>query len=235
LDALGKRAGKNWPLILIKEVIKDLSRNDQVKPVEIKLIGAALFLLRIESIDDYKRAGGKSGLLKNYLNVIFDDVSNSMLARHVVRTLVLASDPPLRTFPKLARQIAAELRKPLPKVEAGLGELEKRHIVGLRKNEPEAAYELIHDVLIESALRATNSQEIGQAIIYSALRKRRWFLWLPSYWQARRADLQELIADQQKKARHLLRASRLVIGSSGCIGSISCYYGCSVFICPCGY
>jgi HEAT repeat protein len=207
LDVLGKRADKHWQQELIQEVIKDLSRNNQVKPVEIQLIGATLFLFKIESIDDYKRASGKHGLLRNYLNAIFDDISNSMLARCTVRTLVLASDPPLRTLPKSAQQVAAELRKSLSKVETVLEELEKRHIVRLRKDEPEAAYELIHDTLIEPALKSTDRQEIGQAIIYSALRNRRWFLWLPSYWRARRVDLNELTPVQRIQGQWLLRRS----------------------------
>ena len=224
LARLGEQIGMAWPPELITTVVADLSRDDRVRPVEIQLVGASLFLRKITTVSDYERAGRKDGVLKGYLNAIFDTVSYPMLARGIVRALVLPSDPPVRVLLTTA-EIAASLDKPVRKIESLLKELEKPHVVVPRYDDSSTTrYELVHDILTEAALRATTSQEIGFSIIYTALMEERRYLGLRSYWRAVQVDLSELTKIQQSKARQLIHVRTLLVLIGVLIGILSCVF-----------
>jgi hypothetical protein len=154
--------------------------------------------------------GGVDGILKDYLNAVFETLSQPLLARRVVWSLVIPTNPPIRAL-RSAGEIATELRTPERQVQVTLDELVTPHVVQARPETSPVAYELVHDVLVEPALRATTPQETGLSIIRSALARRRRRLTRREYRAATRSDLTELPTRQQSAARRLLRRTLLIL------------------------
>jgi hypothetical protein len=118
--------------------------------------------------------------------------------------------------------IAREIRAPESAVQAILDGLMAPHVVQTHTGTSPVTYELVHDVLVEPALRATTAQEVGLSIIRSALAQRQWRLRWDEYAAAKRSDVTELPERQQPAARQLLRRTfymglSLVI-AVGCVG-----------------
>ncbi len=206
LVQLGEAIQGNWPEDLTEAVIQDLSSEDQVKPVEIQLMAAALYLRGVRTLEAYEESGGVKGLLQDYLNAVFDTLSQPLLARQVVRNLVTPTTPPMRAL-KSPEELAREIRAPEKEVERLLEELKEPHVVELREATSPNQYELVHDVLVEPAHQATTPQEMGLSLIRSALAKGQRYLRRSNYRMAMRSDMAELPERQQLPARQLLRRS----------------------------
>ncbi len=211
LALLGEQAGVGWPEELIEEVIGELSRAGRVKPVEVQLIAAGLYLRSIATPGAYREAGGAVALLKDYLNAVLDTVGETLLARRVLRALVLPTEPPMRAVLR-AEEVAAAAGASVSEVRPILAALVPPRVVASRSDgEGPARFELVHDVLVEPALRATTPQEIGLHTLSTALARRRLFLGPRQYWQVAKSDLGELPAARRGEARRLLRRSVAVL------------------------
>jgi hypothetical protein len=194
-----------WPEELIDAVVDDLASDDLVKPVQIQLAVAGLYLRQINTLAAYNEVGRVEGLLQDYLTAVFDTLSQPALARHVVWSLVLPGNPPVRLL-RSAEDIAREVHVPdVKEVQTVLDELTLPQIVHARTDTSPVTFELVHDVLVEPALRAMTAQEQGLSIIRSALAQKRWRLHRREYRAAKRSDITELPPPQQAAARQLLR------------------------------
>lgn len=221
LSRMQEAAQAVWPDALINAVVADLASDGRVKPVQIQLVAAGLYLRHINTLDTYIEVGRVDGVLKDYLTAVFDTLSQPALARRVVRSLVMPGNPPIH-LPRSVSDMAREIREPESAVQAVLDGLTTPHVVQTRTDTTPATYELVHDVLLEPALRATTVQEIGLGILRSALAQRRWRLRWREYRAAKRSDVTELPERQQPAARQLLRRTfcmRLVLGmATVCVG-----------------
>jgi HEAT repeat protein len=245
-----------WSEDLIRAVIGDLARQESTKPaeaeqtadglvnpVQVQLVAAGLYLANVATLAAYDRIGRVQGLLKNYLNGVFDWLaqcktpSHSVLGRQVVHLLVLPGTPPTRllltakqiaeqicdrtakilgVFPKqvTAKQYARRLGGMEKKIQPVLNGLVEAHVLQLRQDSDAPSYELVHDVLAEPALRATALQEMGLGILRVALLREHRLLRFREYRVAKRCDLAELPEEQRPKARRLLRRSGVVWGAA---------------------
>ncbi len=211
LAGLGEEAQAGWPEELVTKVIADLQgrRKEQVKPVEIQLVAAALYLREIRTLSEYENAGGGAGLLNDYLHAVIDDLGEPDLARRVVRQLVHPGRPPLLGL-RSPLEIAKELGRKRADVERVLGGLEARNIVHGAGEGPARRFELVHDVLCEPCWRAASPQEMGLSVLRSALRQRQRWLGPRGFWRAWRCDLAELPPERQEDAERLLRRTKVV-------------------------
>lgn len=207
LTRLRQAAAAPWAPGLLDQVVADLARDDQVRPVELQLVAAALYLREVHTVSGYQRAGGKEGLLQDYLNAILDECPHPGLARKVLRALVDPGSPPVRrTLP--LEEIARETGERERAILAVLESLAQRHVVQVAG---EATWELVHDVLTEPALRAGSPQEVGLGLLRSALlRGRRW---LPprQLWRVLKSDRDELPESLRKPARKLMARSGILL------------------------
>ena len=176
-----------------------------MKPVQIQLIGAGLFLRGINTVEGYETAGGQTGVLADYLNAVFDTLSQPTLARHIVRALVLPGNPPARVLcstTEISTEVGA--KKPAD-IQSLLDGLCEAHILYLREDTVPPTYELAHDFLAEPSLRANTPQEIGLSIVRTALAEGRKRLRYREYRAVKRSNLRELPVPQQPLAKSLLR------------------------------
>ncbi len=217
LASLGERALVPWPKELIAAIVDDLaSGGERVRPVEVQLVAAGLYLRQVHTMAGYEKAGRRGGLLRDYLNAIFETLPNPELAPWVVRALVAEEPPaPPRRASFTVKALAQKVRATEGQVQAVLDGLAAPHVVQTREDTSPRLYELVHDVLIEPALRATAPHEIGLNVLRSALAKGRWRLRRREYLAARRSDLTELPEPQKAAARALLRRTTLLfVGST---------------------
>ena len=103
LRRLQETARVSWQEVLINTVITDLARDGRVKPVEIQLVAAGLYLRRISTLEAYTEVGGVAGILTDYLSAVFETLSQPLLARRVVRSLVIPTES-ANTCPAIGRR-----------------------------------------------------------------------------------------------------------------------------------
>src|SRR5262249_5810395 len=158
----------------------------------------------VNTLDAYTTVGRVDGLLIDYLTAVFDTLSQPVLARHVVRSLVMPGTPPVRLVSTVS-DMGRTLHASETAIQTSLTELTARHVVQHRPDTTQESSDLVHDVLGEPALRATTNQEMGLSIIRPARAKRRWCLHRREYRAVKRSDLTELPKPQQLAARQLVR------------------------------
>ncbi len=211
-DQLGAASGAAWAPELVGRVVEDLTRDARVRPVEIQLVAAALFLRSIETVAAYEEAGGCEGLFQDYLDAVLDDLPEPMAGRRALRALVLSESPPLRAV-RTAAETAEVAHGKERAIAKALEELATRHVVQAVDGEGPRRWELVHDVLCEPAWKAASPQGIGASVLRRAVRERRWWLKLRESWWALRSDTEELPEAQRTAARRLLRRTVAVLGA----------------------
>ena len=162
---LAARAQADWPDAFLGHVVNELTRDGQVRPIEVQLVAAALFTLDINDEQAYSRAGRAEGLLTDYLQATLASVSEGRREQEDMGRvlLTLIGEPPGRlslTAEEVAERSGvrppARLRVALEKLEGA--NLVRRH-AGPESPPPETGggdrYELMHDTLIDPVLRLT--------------------------------------------------------------------------------
>jgi HEAT repeat protein len=217
LSQIGEKGGLNWPAELISEVIRDLARDQaeltgeanrdgtadkRVKPVEIQLVAASLYLRKVKTLADYEAIGGVSNLLRDYLNAVFGTLPfRQVEVRRVVRSLV-SPGAPVRRESLTVEEVAHRAGVPVTKAETMLESLVGPHIVQPVPDTDPPRFELVHDVLAEPALQAASPQEVGLGIITTALAEGS-DLGARDLWAALRCSLEPLPSAQHKRAVRL--------------------------------
>ena len=163
---LSNRAKLAWPDVFLNEVIKDLTIDGQVRPIELQLVGAALTTLNINDEQAYSRAGRAEGLLTDYLQATLESVSNTRRELKIMKRVLLAliEEPDERLSLK-AEEIAFRTEVHVSNVRKELNKLITTHLVSCTgeasKDKPTdnltVLYELMHDVLVDSVLRLTRN------------------------------------------------------------------------------
>lgn len=162
---LADKAKLNWPDIFLKEVIKDLTEDGQVRPIELQLVGAALATLNLNDEQVYSRAGRAEGLLTDYLQATLESVSVNRRELQDMKRVLLALIEELHERLLLtAEEIAFRSEVSLGSVRDKLNKLTAVSLVNYHAELEEAQtkddttvflYELMHDVLVDSVLRLT--------------------------------------------------------------------------------
>lgn len=162
---LAGNARRYWPDVFLNEVIKDLTHDGQVRPIDLQLTGAALVTLDINDEQAYSRPGRAEGLLLDYLQATLESISdNKRELRDLKRILLVLIEEPHKRLALTAEEIAFRLETNFKRT---CDELDKLSNVNLVYCYAESAadtaqageivfrYELMHDVLIDSVLRLT--------------------------------------------------------------------------------
>lgn len=151
------KAAMDWPEEFIRAVVRDLTHEDRVRPVEFQLAGAALAISGISSELSYKRGGRLQGLFENYLEQVLKHLAQSGLSVDLMKR-VLSS---LVSFD--GHRIALTSEKIEKKLGIGcealrwvLSELVRTHLIQVAEatsllepdKVPVKLYELVHDELV---------------------------------------------------------------------------------------
>jgi len=162
---LSNKARLSWPDVFLNEVIKDLTQDGQVRPIELQLVGAALATLNINDEQAYSRSGRAEALLTDYLQATLESLSGNKRERRTIkRVLLTLIDEPRERLSLTAHEIAARSDVNLSRVTDALNKLTSVNLVrshaGQEENSSENdatvfSYELMHDVLVDSVLRLT--------------------------------------------------------------------------------
>jgi len=154
---LATKAGTVWPKALIETAIRDLSHRGRVSPAEVQLLAASLFLRGIETPAQYRSDGGARSLTQGYLDAVLSRLTvNELLAWRMLESLVDPAAPSGRVARTGEALLQAAVASP-GAVRQILHALEQSCVIASRTS-PETTYELMHDVLVESVLRATQRQ-----------------------------------------------------------------------------
>jgi predicted transcriptional regulator len=165
LHQLSDKARLNWPNVFLNEVIKDLTEDGQVRPIELQLVGAALATLNINDEQAYSRAGRADGLLTDYLQATLESVSENKSELQTLKRVLLALiEEPHERLSLTVEEIAARSEVNLSRVGDKLNKLSSVNLVRrhaeLEENKVNNGaivflYDLMHDVLVDSVLRLT--------------------------------------------------------------------------------
>jgi HEAT repeats len=180
---LAGKAGLNWPDVFLSEVIKDLTEDGQVRPIELQLVGAALETLDINDEQAYSRAGRAEGLLTDYLQATLESVSKTRRELQDLKRVLLALiEEPHERLSLTTKEIAVRSKVALSRVHDELKKLIGMNLVrGYTRLEADQAqdestnvlYELMHDVLVDSVLRLTrdlqDNHRLARKILTRAL------------------------------------------------------------------
>ena len=136
---------------LIEALVDDLSRGtNQVRPIELQIVGSQLQELNITTLEQYHQVGPKHKLVENFLESVIKDCGekNEYHARKVVYTFTDEEENrPLKTKSEILTQmgsdLSAETLKLILDIFCGSG------LIYPIPEQPEPRYQLIHDYLVE--------------------------------------------------------------------------------------
>ena len=137
---------------LIKKLVKDLAGDyNQVRPIELQVVGAQMQTDKITTLAKYKEIGKKEELVKRYLNEIVSDcgAENQEIANLLLYLLTDEKGTrPLKTRSELQRDLQnlAKTEKN-HKFDLVLQIFVKSGLVLILPENPEQRYQLVHDYL----------------------------------------------------------------------------------------
>ncbi len=150
MQNLTETAGLNLESALIDEAVKDLALEMQeVRPIELQLVGAELEERGINTLEQYRQLGDnpKQQLVENFLDKYIKDcgLQKERLAVLLFYSLTEKNGiRPLKTTSQLAEDLSAERKK----VEETLEVLVASGLVLLIPDVPDDRYQLAHDYLV---------------------------------------------------------------------------------------
>ncbi|MFM9264255.1 hypothetical protein L2I57_003515, partial [Tychonema sp. BBK16] len=138
---------------LIKELVRDLADDlEEVRPIELQVVGAQLQAESITKLAEYRVRGPKQELVKRYLAAVVNDcgAENQQLAELVL--FLLTNEKGTRPL-KTREEIEIELNQQLLSIEASQLDLVLNIFVGcgmvlLFKESQADRYQLVHDYLV---------------------------------------------------------------------------------------
>ncbi|MBD2357828.1 hypothetical protein H6G41_24990 [Tolypothrix sp. FACHB-123] len=133
---------------LIDELVRDLAGElQEVRPIELQVVGAQLQAENITTLDKYQQNGPKDKLVERFLDVIVKDcgAENERAAQLVLYLLTDENNTrPLKTKAELAAALAAKADK----LDLVLEILVTSGVVFLIPQSPADRYQLVHDYLV---------------------------------------------------------------------------------------
>ncbi|MEM7552859.1 MAG: TniB family NTP-binding protein [Cyanobacteria bacterium P01_A01_bin.84] len=100
---------------LIDQLIEDLSKGfEQVRPIELQIVGAQIQTVNITTLNEYQKYGGKEKLIHSYIQEIINDCGdqNKQTAKLVLQLLTdeTENNPP-KTLAELSQKLTSMLLK----------------------------------------------------------------------------------------------------------------------------
>ncbi|MBD2196362.1 MULTISPECIES: nSTAND1 domain-containing NTPase [Calothrix] len=174
--------------VLIDELVRDLAGElQEVRPIELQVVGAQLQAENIITLEKYQQSGPKDKLVERFLDAIVKDcgAENERAAQLVLYLLTDENNTrPLKTKAELAAALAAEADK----LDLVLEILVTSGVVFLIPQSPADRYQLVHDYLVafirqqrdaellaefESLLKSLNEQnKLVEAKLNQVLKRR---------------------------------------------------------------
>lgn len=137
---------------LINAAIDDLAQETRVRPVDVRLMAAALTAGGIGTISDYRRAGGRAVLLEALIERVVGGLSARLDHNSWKRLLLAFIDSPPARLSLTAEGAARRSGLTLPVTQEAVLELES---AGLLRGASGKRFELSHDALVGFILAAS--------------------------------------------------------------------------------
>ncbi|MBN4005199.1 hypothetical protein [Nostoc sp. LPT] len=139
---------------LIEQLIQDLAIElDEVRPIELQVVGAQLQTENITTLAEYQQRGTKEELVKRYLAEVVNDcgVENQQIAELLLYLLTDEKGTrPLKTCAELSRELQAlvtDITSDSNRLNLVLEILVKSGLVVLLPENPADRYQLVHDYI----------------------------------------------------------------------------------------
>ncbi|MEG4202210.1 nSTAND1 domain-containing NTPase, partial [Microcoleus sp. Pol12A5] len=175
IQSLTERTQFELEPALIDELVKDLAGEvNEVRPVELQIVGAQLQSENITTLAEYQKKGPKAALVARFLKEVIKDCGseNKQLAELVLWLLTDEnSTRPLRTRDDLKKGLE-DLLTDIRHLELVLEIFVKSGLVLLLPSFPDNRYQLVHDYLADFVRRQKNNELIEELEKERAQRKR---------------------------------------------------------------
>ncbi len=138
---------------LINEIVAELAgKNQEIRPIELQLVGAQVQSENITTLEQYHESGLKQRLAERFLAQVVQDcgVENAAMAWQVLYFLTAENNiRPLKTRLELIADLELDQGAFHPTLDLILEILEKSGLVFLLPEIPFPRYQLVHDYLVE--------------------------------------------------------------------------------------
>ncbi len=174
IQSLTERTQFELEPALIDELVKDLAGEvNEVRPVELQIVGSQLQSENITTLAQYQKKGPKAALVARFLEEVIKDCGseNKQLAELVLWLLTDEnSTRPLRTRDDLKKGLE-DLLTEISHLELVLEIFVKSGLVLLLPSFPDNRYQLVHDYLADFVRRQKNNELIEELEKERAQRK----------------------------------------------------------------
>ncbi|MFY7802894.1 MAG: sugar-binding protein [Limnoraphis robusta] len=154
---------------LIDELVKDLAQEfNEVRPIELQVVGAQLQSMEITTLEQYQREGPTRKLVERYLEGVIDECGseNKQLAELILYLLTDENNTrPLKTRSDLIRELkglAHYLDKKTQNLDTVLNIFVASGLVCLLPEIPVRRYQLVHDYLVYFIRQQRSAEIIAQ-------------------------------------------------------------------------
>ncbi|MEG4293087.1 hypothetical protein QUB76_30310, partial [Microcoleus sp. D2B6] len=165
IQSLTERTQFELEPALIDELVKDLAGEvNEVRPVELQIVGAQLQSENITTLAQYQKKGPKAALVARFLEEVIKDCGseNQQLAELVLWLLTDEnSTRPLRTRDDLKKGLE-DLLTDISHLDLVLEIFVKSGFVLLLPSLPDTRYQLVHDYLADFVRRQKNNEMIEE-------------------------------------------------------------------------
>ncbi len=155
INILTRKARLNLEEQLIEQLVQDLkSELNEIRPIEMQVVGAQLQTENITTLTQYQERGPKEVLVQRYLEEVIEDCGNEnkRIAQLVLYFLTDENNTrPPKTRPELEgylKGLTSELAEEVEKLDLVLNIFVLSGLVVLIQELPTPRYQLIHDYLV---------------------------------------------------------------------------------------
>ncbi len=224
IQQLTERSHFHLEPALIDELVKDLAGNlEEVRPIELQVVGAQLQTDDITTLAEYEQRGPKEELVKRYLAEVVEDCGpeNQQIAEFLLYLLTDEKGTrPLKTRAELEQDLQALGLTVETRLIASLQELDlvllifvKSGLVVLLPENPADRYQLVHDY-IAAFIRQQRAE-------LETERKQR----LLTEQQLKQSEqAQQILAEANQKAKQRIRIGSGVLVISVVVGGIAALF-----------
>lgn len=153
ITTLTKRADFELEPDLVHEIVVELAvRNQEIRPIELQLVGTQIQSENITTLEQYHQSGLKQRLAERFLEQVVKDcgAENEVMAWQVMYFLTAENDiRPLKTRLELVADLELEPGDLDRTLDLILEILEKSGLVFLLPEIPFPRYQLVHDYLVD--------------------------------------------------------------------------------------
>jgi WD40 repeat protein len=179
IENLTDKAHLNLEEQLIEKLVEDLtSELNEVRPIELQVVGAQIQTEVITTLAKYQELGPKEALVQRYLEEVIKDCGheNKRIAQLVLYLLTDENNTrPPKTRPELEgalKGLTSELAEEIEKLDLVLNIFVSSGLVVLIQELPAHRYQLIHDYLVVFIRQEQSSELIEKLKLSEELRKR---------------------------------------------------------------